>query len=135
MFHLVAVSIHTSNTKFWPDAIHAGFQPKVCVKQTHNEKALHSFVLFVILFLGNNIPPQAIPAGQTSGGETLFVGRVNHDGAVTIGKVQPSHGVCYCPYGKKTTITNAEISFNTDHFYIILGGQEVAFASYEILTT
>lgn len=42
---------------------------------------------------GNNIPPQAIPCGQTSGGETLYVGRVNHDGAVTIGKVQPSHGM------------------------------------------
>jgi len=61
---------------------------------------------------GNNIPPQAVPAGQTSDGETLFVGRVNHDGALTIGKVQPSHGVCYCPYG----------------------GQEMAFQSYEILT-
>lgn len=37
---------------------------------------------------GDQIPPQAQPAGETEAGEPLFVGRVNHEGAVTIGKVQ-----------------------------------------------
>jgi len=62
---------------------------------------------------GSNIPPQAIPAGETKEGEPLFVGRVQHEGTVTIGKVQPSHGVCYIPFG----------------------GQELAFQNYEILLT
>lgn len=37
---------------------------------------------------GEAIPPQAQPAGETEGGEPLFVGRVQHEGSVTIGKVQ-----------------------------------------------
>lgn len=61
---------------------------------------------------GNQIPPQAVPAGETSSGEPLFVGRVHHEGTVTIGKVQPSHSACYIPYG----------------------GGELAFQAYEILT-
>lgn len=51
-------------------------------------------------------------AGESADGEPFFVGRVHHEGSVTIGKVQPSHGVCYIPYG----------------------GQELAFKAYEILT-
>ncbi|XP_018343738.1 PREDICTED: C3 and PZP-like alpha-2-macroglobulin domain-containing protein 8 isoform X2 [Trachymyrmex septentrionalis] len=47
---------------------------------------------------GGNIPPNAIPGGETEDGEPLFVGRVHHEGTVTIGKVQPSHNVCYIPY-------------------------------------
>lgn len=60
---------------------------------------------------GDAIPPQAQPAGETEGGEPLFVGRVQHEGSVTIGKVQPSHGTCYISYG----------------------GQELAFQNYEVL--
>lgn len=86
---------------------------------------------------GDAIPPLAMPAGESEDGEPLFVGRVNHEGALTIGKVQvrvieiitlntfllilshlciflctqPSHGTCYIPYG----------------------GQELAFQDYEIL--
>lgn len=62
---------------------------------------------------GNNIPPNAVPAGETEDGEPLFVGRVNHEGTLTIGKVQPSHGTLYIPYG----------------------GQEVSFTDYEVLTS
>ncbi|XP_018369129.1 PREDICTED: uncharacterized protein LOC108765092 isoform X4 [Trachymyrmex cornetzi] len=47
---------------------------------------------------GGNIPPNAIPGGETEDGEPLFVGRVHHEGTVTIGKVQPSHNVCYIPF-------------------------------------
>ncbi|XP_029665075.1 uncharacterized protein LOC115236632 isoform X2 [Formica exsecta] len=60
---------------------------------------------------GNNIPPNAIPGGETEDGEPLFVGRVSHEGTLTIGKVQPSHSVCYIPFG----------------------GSEVAFPEYEIM--
>ncbi|XP_011206592.2 C3 and PZP-like alpha-2-macroglobulin domain-containing protein 8 [Bactrocera dorsalis] len=46
-----------------------------------------------------NIPPNAFPAGETAEGEPLFIGRATHDGTITVGKVQPSHGCCYIPYG------------------------------------
>lgn len=59
---------------------------------------------------GGDIPPNAIHAGESEDGETLFIGRVSHEGTNTVGKVQPSHGVCYIPFG----------------------GQEMAFADYEI---
>ncbi|XP_011701794.1 PREDICTED: uncharacterized protein LOC105458296 isoform X2 [Wasmannia auropunctata] len=47
---------------------------------------------------GGNIPANALPGGETENGEPLFVGRVHHEGTLTIGKVQPSHNVCYIPY-------------------------------------
>ncbi|XP_072945871.1 uncharacterized protein [Epargyreus clarus] len=62
---------------------------------------------------GSNIPPGSFPGGETEDGEPLFVGRVNHEGSITTGKVQQSHGVCY-------------ISF---------GGQELGFPEYEVLTS
>ncbi|XP_076667444.1 uncharacterized protein LOC143368523 isoform X4 [Andrena cerasifolii] len=62
---------------------------------------------------GNNIPHKAIPGGETEDGETLYVGRVHHEGTLTIGKVQPSHNVCYIPFA----------------------GAEVAFPDYEIMVS
>lgn len=46
---------------------------------------------------GGEIPPNAIPAGFDN--EQLYVGRANHEGAILPGKVVPSHGVCYVPWG------------------------------------
>lgn len=60
---------------------------------------------------GTNLPANAVPAGQSEEGEALYVGRVVHDGSLTVGKVQPSHGVLYIPYG----------------------GQEMSFGDYEVL--
>ncbi|GLV45926.1 uncharacterized protein CBL_11723 [Carabus blaptoides fortunei] len=60
---------------------------------------------------GADIPPNAVTGGQSEDGEPLYVGRVAHEGSVTTGKVQPSHGVCYIAYG----------------------GQELAFPDYEVL--
>lgn len=62
---------------------------------------------------GDNIPPNALPAGQTEDGEPLFVGRVNHQSSLTPGKVHPSHACLYIPYG----------------------GQEISFSEFEILTS
>ncbi|KAK2582902.1 hypothetical protein KPH14_008972 [Odynerus spinipes] len=62
---------------------------------------------------GGNIPSNAIPGGETEDGEPLFVGRVLHEDALTIGKVQPSHGVCYIPFG----------------------GAEIGFPEYEIMVS
>ncbi|KAF4517326.1 hypothetical protein B566_EDAN007278 [Ephemera danica] len=60
---------------------------------------------------GDEIPHNALPGGRTTDGETLFIGRVPHEGTVTIGKVHPSHASCYIPYG----------------------GEEVGFPEYEVL--
>lgn len=46
-----------------------------------------------------NIPTNAVAAGSTADGEPLMIGRATHDGTITVGKVQPSHGCCYIPYG------------------------------------
>nr|KAB1091599.1 DUF3421 domain-containing protein [Acinetobacter baumannii]MBO0672114.1 DUF3421 domain-containing protein [Acinetobacter baumannii] len=48
---------------------------------------------------GGDIPPGAIQGGMTSEGEPLYIGRHEHDGTMTIGKVQPSHGVLYISFG------------------------------------
>ncbi|KAB0798227.1 hypothetical protein PPYR_09220 [Photinus pyralis] len=60
---------------------------------------------------GSYIPPGAVPAGHTSSGETLYLGRVRHGNSITVGKVHPSHGCLYIPFG----------------------GNEVNYNSYEIL--
>nr|UKF18818.1 farnesoic acid O-methyltransferase [Sogatella furcifera] len=63
---------------------------------------------------GEPVPPSAIPAGLDHGGEQLYVGRAKHDsGALIPGKVVPSHGVCYVPWG----------------------GGEHGIAEYEVLTS
>lgn len=62
---------------------------------------------------GADVPGQALQGGSSEDGEPLFIGRANHEGTITVGKVQQSHGVCYVPYG----------------------GQEVAFNDYEIFIT
>lgn len=61
---------------------------------------------------GSEIPPNALPGGESEDKEPLFIGRVNHEGTLTPGKVHPSHGCCYISYA----------------------GQELAFADYEVLT-
>ncbi|XP_075992760.1 natterin-4-like [Anticarsia gemmatalis] len=60
---------------------------------------------------GSNIPSEAIPGGR-DGDETVYVGRAQIQGSLTVGKVHPSHGCCYVPYG----------------------GKEHRFTEYEILT-
>ncbi|KAL3281867.1 hypothetical protein HHI36_005072 [Cryptolaemus montrouzieri] len=50
--------------------------------------------------VGGRIPPGAVPAGRTFSGETLYVGRKIVEGRTTaVGKVHPSHGCLYVPYG------------------------------------
>ncbi|XP_044262834.1 uncharacterized protein LOC123010199 [Tribolium madens] len=46
-----------------------------------------------------HLPPGAVQGGHTSEGEPLYIGRAYHEGSQTIGKIHPSHGVCYIPYG------------------------------------
>jgi len=57
------------------------------------------------------VPPNAVVGGRTSGGEPLYVGRTHFNGSLTPGKIHPSHGSLYIPFG----------------------GSEVPFKSYEVL--
>ncbi|CAB3222312.1 unnamed protein product [Arctia plantaginis] len=49
--------------------------------------------------MNGQVPPGAVEAGYTAEGEILYLGRVRHDGCTTPGKIQPSHGTCYYPFG------------------------------------
>ena len=60
---------------------------------------------------GGQVPPGAVEGGRTKDGESLYVGRVHHQGSHTVGKVHPSHKTCYIPFG----------------------GKEVGYKDYEIL--
>lgn len=57
------------------------------------------------------VPVGAYVGGRTSTGETLYIGRGDHNRSQTVGKVHPSHGCLYIAYG----------------------GKEVALKDYEVL--
>ncbi|RVE53551.1 hypothetical protein evm_001692 [Chilo suppressalis] len=59
------------------------------------------------------VPPNAVPGGRTSTGETLYIGRAKEQGSLTPGKIHPSH---------KT-------------LYISFGGDEIPHPIYEVLCT
>ncbi|KAK9500586.1 hypothetical protein O3M35_001825 [Rhynocoris fuscipes] len=62
---------------------------------------------------GGDVPRQAIQVGYTADGEALYAGRTFHEGTIQAGKVHPSHGCLYIPFGDE------EISF-TDYEVLIL---------------
>lgn len=45
------------------------------------------------------VPSGAIQGGKTADGEPLFIGRAHHEGTLTVGKVHPSNGCLYVPFG------------------------------------
>ncbi|XP_067634095.1 uncharacterized protein [Eurosta solidaginis] len=48
---------------------------------------------------GGHVPPHALRVGQTGDGEPLYIGRGHFNGSLTPGKIHPSHGCLYIPYG------------------------------------
>lgn len=60
---------------------------------------------------GGSVPPNAVRTGNTRSGEPLYVGRGHHGGSLAVGKIHPSHGCLYIPFG----------------------GQEVRVNTYEVL--
>lgn len=45
------------------------------------------------------VPRDAFAAGRAQNGETLYIGRAHHMGSLTLGKVHPTHGCLYMPFG------------------------------------
>uniref|UniRef100_A0A034VS42 Natterin-1 n=1 Tax=Bactrocera dorsalis TaxID=27457 RepID=A0A034VS42_BACDO len=60
---------------------------------------------------GGSVPRNAVSGGITRHGERLYIGRVAYRNSLTIGKIHPSHGCLYIPFG----------------------GKELNFHSYEVL--
>ncbi|XP_039955537.1 uncharacterized protein LOC120771548 isoform X1 [Bactrocera tryoni] len=64
------------------------------------------------------MPPGAIEAGRTDNGEVLYVGRAHYCGSLTPGKIQPSHGALYIPFGGcERRISNYEVLVRRNNFY------------------
>ncbi|EAT41102.1 AAEL007246-PA [Aedes aegypti] len=64
---------------------------------------------------GNHLPIGAIRGGYSEYGEPLFIGRVKMKEGYIVGKVQPSHAVCYIPYrGKEIAYKKYEILVQAD---------------------
>lgn len=56
------------------------------------------------------VPASAFPGGESENFETLFIGRVQHEGTITVGKIHPSHRVCYISYaGKELAFKEFEV--------------------------
>ncbi|KAL1450990.1 hypothetical protein WDU94_003292, partial [Cyamophila willieti] len=82
----------------WGCAEHTKFEYEVLVADSH-------LVTWVASSNGN-VPPHALDIGRTKHGEPLYVGRVEHAGTVTPGKIHPSHGVLYISWAARKFIFN-----------------------------
>ncbi|XP_032529287.2 uncharacterized protein LOC116779196 [Danaus plexippus] len=61
-------------------------------------------------YRGGYVPANALKAGRTKNGETLYVGRVHYLKSITPGKVHPSHVACYISYdGKELNFSDYEV--------------------------
>lgn len=64
---------------------------------------------FIIGFVGH-VPTGAVLAGNTAGGEPLYVGRAHHEGSLTPGKIHRNHGCIYIPFnGREESILHYEV--------------------------
>lgn len=78
--------------------------------QKHNFDYLCSCSGRFVKSQGNHLPIGAIRGGYSEYGEPLFIGRVKVKEGYIVGKVQPSHGVCYIPHrGKEIAHKKYEI--------------------------
>lgn len=50
---------------------------------------------------GGHVPINAFAAGHSEQGETLYIGRVKFEDTLIVGKIQPSHAVCYIAFEAK----------------------------------
>lgn len=59
------------------------------------------------------VPDKAVSTG-TDNGEALYVGRAPFQNSMTIGKIHPSHGAIYIPYGgAEIRLPDYEVLVNT----------------------
>uniref|UniRef100_A0A034VM26 Uncharacterized protein n=1 Tax=Bactrocera dorsalis TaxID=27457 RepID=A0A034VM26_BACDO len=80
------------------------------IQKTHYEVLVGQGYAWVPCY-GGAVPPNAVRSGTTRNGEPLYIGRGHHANSLTVGKIHPSHGCLYIPFG----------------------GKELNFHSYEVL--
>lgn len=57
-----------------------------------------------------HVPDGAVLAGNTAGGEPLYVGRAHFEASLTPGKIHRSHGCIYIPFGgREESVMNYEV--------------------------
>ncbi|CAH8825336.1 unnamed protein product [Trichobilharzia szidati] len=91
----------------WPAALGKGY-----ISYDGKEVELHNFEVLCNTNLrtnqnlycwyprsAGNVPDKALQAGETSSHESLFIARGVVNGEVCVGKVHPSHGCAYFPWG------------------------------------
>lgn len=68
-----------------------------------------------------HVPSNAISAGRTNCGETLYIGRADYRGSLTVGKVHPSHRCLYIPFdGREITEHTYEVLVQKESSKIII---------------
>lgn len=73
---------------------------------------------------GGTVPPNAVPGGFDS--EQLYIGRAAHAGAIIPGKVHPSHGVCYIPWGgSEHAIPEYEVLCDCRGTWLVTAGDNI----------
>ncbi|XP_061396626.1 uncharacterized protein LOC133332257 [Musca vetustissima] len=64
-----------------------------------------------------DVPETAVKVGRSADGDFLYAGRGNWEGSVTVGKVHPSHGCLYIPYGEEEVkLTEYEVLTQPDQW-------------------
>uniref|UniRef100_A0A336MNG9 CSON001653 protein n=1 Tax=Culicoides sonorensis TaxID=179676 RepID=A0A336MNG9_CULSO len=75
---------------------------------------------------GGEIPPNAVQGGLDIDGAPLYIGRANHEGAVIPGKVVPTHGVCYIPWGgAENPKSEYEVLCDANGHWVACSGTEI----------
>lgn len=65
--------------------------------------------------MNGKIPSNSVIAGCTARGETLYFGRIMHNGNYIPGKVHPSHKVLYVPYrDQEINFSSYDVLVHTD---------------------
>jgi hypothetical protein len=80
--------------------------------------------------MSGSVPPDAILGGQTVCGEPLYIGRVTHNNALTVGKIHPSHRCLYIPYAdKEHAYSHYEVLVQFQNQDLAIGASEMAVSS------
>jgi hypothetical protein len=65
-----------------------------------------------------NVPQGAIKSNVTGDGEILYIGRVQNNKSLTVGKIHPSHRCIYVPHqGKEHHYSHYEVLVKRDNLH------------------
>lgn len=85
-------SIHPSEK-----LLHLAWRKKV-YKLKKFQVLVYAEGLFEPLTVDDEIPIGSVSGGECDQDEDIFIGRVNHENSLIIGRISPSEGACHIPY-------------------------------------